>query len=92
MIRSGTNRPTTTKLAGINVDRKNVANCVSLMAVQNVRRNGNSWGSGGMPGIRKNESRMTRMAPKMIAAWMTPRMPPRISSAKRAFWNSCCGL
>ena len=74
------------------VSRKIAAVCVGSMAVQISRRNGSSLGLSGRPGIAKNESRITSSAPKMIAASMTPRMPPMISSAKRAFWNSGWGL
>ena len=56
------------------------------------RRNGSSCGSTGMPGIRKNESRMMMNAPRMIAASSRPSRPPMISSAQRAFSNSGCGL
>ena len=69
---SGMNRPIRTKKPGMSVSRKSSANFEPSSAPQNSRRNGSSCGSTGMPGIRKNESRMIRTAPKMSAAWSRP--------------------
>src|SRR4051794_22836350 len=91
-MRSGMNSPVRRKKNGMSVSRKTSTIWDESSAVQMSRRNGSSSASGGMPGILKNESRITITMPRMRAAWTRPRMPPRISSAKRAFWNNGWGL
>jgi hypothetical protein len=75
---------------GISRDRNRSAVAEVSRTPQKLRRNGISPSVCGIPGSRKNESRMTITQPTRSNACTMPRRPPMISSATVARLNRDC--